>query len=172
MTHNITPPSIGNTMCACHPGMRLADLWFKPWEQSLIRRELYLSILFTRRVSRITFIMYDRSQNILKLRSLKVSGNKTTKEWRQIQQLHIGQSRKCLICIRSRKTSRISLGIDTNVICRWWSAMMHHVQGTKWYHVSKNHLIYYTDISCLGGVFAKNTSRETKNFPRRKAREI
>ena len=23
----------------------------------------------------------------------------------------------------------------------------------------------YTDISCLGGVFAKNTSRETKNIP-------
>ena len=26
---------------------------------------------------------------------------------------------------------------------------------------------YYTDISCLGGVFAKNTSRETKNFGER-----
>jgi hypothetical protein len=25
----------------------------------------------------------------------------------------------------------------------------------------------YTDISCLGGVFAKNTSRKTKNFPSR-----
>jgi len=24
---------------------------------------------------------------------------------------------------------------------------------------------FYTDISCLGGVFAKNTSRETNNFP-------
>ena len=24
---------------------------------------------------------------------------------------------------------------------------------------------FWTDISCLGGVFAKNTSRETKNFP-------
>jgi len=32
-------------------------------------------------------------------------------------------SRKCLICIRSRKTSRISLGSDTKVICRWWSVM-------------------------------------------------
>ena len=31
---------------------------------------------------------------------------------------------------------------------------------------------FYTDISCLGGVFAKNTSRETKNFPSRMAREI
>jgi hypothetical protein len=30
----------------------------------------------------------------------------------------------------------------------------------------------YTDMSCLGGVFAKNTSRETKNFPSRMAREI
>ena len=30
----------------------------------------------------------------------------------------------------------------------------------------------YTDISCLGGVFAKNTSRETKYFPRRMAGEI
>ena len=26
---------------------------------------------------------------------------------------------------------------------------------------------YYTDISYLGGVFAKNTSRETNNFPSR-----
>ena len=25
----------------------------------------------------------------------------------------------------------------------------------------------YTDISCLGGIFSKNTSRETKNFPSR-----
>jgi hypothetical protein len=32
--------------------------------------------------------------------------------------------------------------------------------------------IYYTDISCLGGIFAKNTSRETKNFLGRMAREI
>ena len=31
---------------------------------------------------------------------------------------------------------------------------------------------FYTDISCLGGVFAKNTSRETKNFPSRMWREI
>ena len=31
--------------------------------------------------------------------------------------------------------------------------------------------VFYTDISCLGGVFAKNTSRETKNFPSRMARE-
>jgi hypothetical protein len=31
---------------------------------------------------------------------------------------------------------------------------------------------YYTDISCLGGVFAKNISRETKKFPSRMAREI
>ena len=31
----------------------------------------------------------------------------------------------------------------------------------------------YTDISCLGGgIFAKNTSRETKNFPSRRASEI
>ena len=33
-------------------------------------------------------------------------------------------------------------------------------------------MCFYTDISCLGGVFAKNTSRETKNFPSRMAREI
>ena len=26
------------------------------------------------------------------------------------------------------------------------------------------HVRFYTDISCLGGVFAKNTSRETKNL--------
>ena len=25
---------------------------------------------------------------------------------------------------------------------------------------------FYTDISCLGGVFVKNTRGETKNFPR------
>ena len=25
--------------------------------------------------------------------------------------------------------------------------------------------VFYTDISCLGGVFAKNTSRETKQIP-------
>jgi hypothetical protein len=25
--------------------------------------------------------------------------------------------------------------------------------------------VFYTDISCLGGVFAKNTSRETKKIP-------
>ena len=31
---------------------------------------------------------------------------------------------------------------------------------------------FYTDISCLGGVFAKNTSLETKNIPSRKARKI
>jgi hypothetical protein len=31
---------------------------------------------------------------------------------------------------------------------------------------------FYTDLSCLGGVFAKNTCRETKNFPIWKAREI
>jgi hypothetical protein len=31
---------------------------------------------------------------------------------------------------------------------------------------------FYTDILCLGGVFAKNTSRETKHFPSRMAREI
>jgi hypothetical protein len=30
----------------------------------------------------------------------------------------------------------------------------------------------YTDILGLGGVFAKNTSRETKNFPSRMASEI
>ena len=30
----------------------------------------------------------------------------------------------------------------------------------------------YTDISCLGGVFAKNTSRETKNIRSRMVREI
>jgi hypothetical protein len=28
--------------------------------------------------------------------------------------------------------------------------------------------LFWTDISCLGGVFVKNTSRETKNFPSRK----
>ena len=39
-------------------------------------------------------------------------------------------------------------------------------------------VVFYTDIPCLGGggggggVFAKNASRETKNFPSRKAREI
>ena len=34
-------------------------------------------------------------------------------------------------------------------------------------------VVFYTDISCLGGgVFAKNASRETKNFPSREAREI
>jgi len=33
-------------------------------------------------------------------------------------------------------------------------------------------IVFYTDISCLGEVFAKNTSRETKNFPSRMAREI
>jgi hypothetical protein len=33
-------------------------------------------------------------------------------------------------------------------------------------------MCFYTDISCLGGVFAKNTSRETKNFLSRMAREI
>jgi hypothetical protein len=27
--------------------------------------------------------------------------------------------------------------------------------------------LFWTDISCLGGVFAKNTFRETKYFPRR-----
>ena len=27
-------------------------------------------------------------------------------------------------------------------------------------------------VSCLGGIFAKNTSRETTNFPSRKASEI
>jgi hypothetical protein len=32
--------------------------------------------------------------------------------------------------------------------------------------------VFYTDISCLGGAFPKNTSRETKNFPSRMAREI
>ena len=32
--------------------------------------------------------------------------------------------------------------------------------------------LYYTDISCLGGVFAKNTSRKTNNFPSRMASEI
>jgi len=32
--------------------------------------------------------------------------------------------------------------------------------------------VFYTNISCLGGVFAKNTSRETTNFPSRMAREI
>ena len=31
---------------------------------------------------------------------------------------------------------------------------------------------FYTDISCLGEVFAKNTSRETNNFPSRIAREF
>jgi hypothetical protein len=30
---------------------------------------------------------------------------------------------------------------------------------------------FYTDISCLGGIFAKNTSRETKNFSSLMARE-
>ena len=33
-------------------------------------------------------------------------------------------------------------------------------------------MYYYTDISCLGGVFAKNTSRETKNFQSQMAREF
>jgi len=33
-------------------------------------------------------------------------------------------------------------------------------------------MLFYTDISCLEGVFAKNTSRETNNFPSRMAREI
>jgi hypothetical protein len=33
-------------------------------------------------------------------------------------------------------------------------------------------IFFYTDISCLGGVFAKNTSRETTNFPSRMPREI
>ena len=33
-------------------------------------------------------------------------------------------------------------------------------------------VILYTDISCWGGVFAKNTSRETKNFPSRMARKF
>jgi hypothetical protein len=33
-------------------------------------------------------------------------------------------------------------------------------------------VVLYTDISCLGGVFAKNTSRETKNFPSQMSREI
>jgi hypothetical protein len=33
--------------------------------------------------------------------------------------------------------------------------------------INKN--CFYTDISCLGGVFAKNTSRETKSFPDRKS---
>jgi hypothetical protein len=36
----------------------------------------------------------------------------------------------------------------------------------------KSSIVYYTDISCLGGVFVKNISRETKNFPSQMAREI
>jgi hypothetical protein len=36
-----------------------------------------------------------------------------------------------------------------------------------WQDVRDNQLKFYADISCLGGVFAKNTSRETKNFPSR-----
>jgi hypothetical protein len=31
---------------------------------------------------------------------------------------------------------------------------------------------FYTDVSCLGEVFAKNSSRETNNFTSRMAREI
>ena len=34
------------------------------------------------------------------------------------------------------------------------------------------YVVLWTDISCLGGIFANNTSRETKNFPSRKASEI
>ena len=34
--------------------------------------------------------------------------------------------------------------------------------------INQNELKFYTDISCLGGVFAKNTSRKTENFPIRK----
>jgi len=43
--------------------------------------------------------------------------------------------------------------------------------------ISKNYSrtsvgVLWTDILCLGGVFAKNTSRETNNFPTRMVREI
>jgi hypothetical protein len=41
------------------------------------------------------------------------------------------------------------------------------VPGTKPPTYRKSITGLYTDISCLGGVFAKNTSRKTKNFPSR-----
>jgi hypothetical protein len=39
-------------------------------------------------------------------------------------------------------------------------------------HSDKYYIVFYTNIWCLGGVFVKNTSRETQNYPSRKAREI
>jgi hypothetical protein len=56
-------------------------------------------------------------------------------------------------------------------IAQSYFKQMYHIYGFKNGHYSPK-IVFYTDISCLGGVFAKNTSRETKNFPRRMAREI
>jgi hypothetical protein len=38
----------------------------------------------------------------------------------------------------------------------------------KYNNLSEQTIIYYTNISCLGGVFAKNTSREAKTYLTRK----
>ena len=46
---------------------------------------------------------------------------------------------------------------------------VNHNYFGQWMFVS---IEFYTDISCLGGVFAKYSSRETENFPSRMARKI
>ena len=54
-----------------------------------------------------------------------------------------------------------------------------HVYNYHVWHIFTHFMIilcllieYYTDVSCLGVVFVKNTSREMTNFPSRMAREI
>jgi hypothetical protein len=43
--------------------------------------------------------------------------------------------------------------------------MQIHLHEVNILQIHNARLEFYTDISCLGGVFAKNTSRETNNFP-------
>jgi len=52
-------------------------------------------------------------------------------------------------------------------------SISHEIKLVSLYRlVTYSNVVYYTDISCLGGVFAKNTWRETTNFLSRMAREI
>jgi hypothetical protein len=61
---------------------------------------------------------------------------------------------------------------NINNLHKLWEGDINSNRKNMLFHETGLFAGFYTDISCLGGVFAKNTSRQTKNFPNRMAREI
>lgn len=85
-----------------------------------------------------------------------------------------GTNLKCRLDIETNSIGELDIGSNGNQIYGTKPIRDQNLMQLQ-YSVDKNVcecIEHYTDISCLGGVFAKNTRRETKHFPRRMARKI